>query len=274
MIETQIDGLNSAEQRVLEVASVSGIAFMGRVSAGAADQEEESFEDLCEQLSRRQQMLRWVGAYQFPDGTVSQRYEFVHALYREVVYRRQAPGRRLKLHLRIGERLEELFSNHHGEVAAELAEHFEQASDWPRAVKYLRLAANSATRRYAYSEAVEVLRNAAKLVTRLPEPDRVTTELEILEQLAALYIARADISAAKETLEKVIGLAAQSGLIDVEIRALIAMALPAAWTSARLYLETVERALSLSARQRDPLLQARTQARCFAWRSVAGRWSQ
>jgi DNA-binding winged helix-turn-helix (wHTH) protein/tetratricopeptide (TPR) repeat protein len=274
MIETQIDQLNSAEQRALEVASVSGIAFTGRVSAGAADQEEENFEDLCEQLSRRQQMLRWVGAYQFPDGTVSQRYEFVHALYREVFYRRQAPGRRLKLHLRIGERLEALFPNHEGDVAAELAEHFEQASDWPRAVKYLRLAANSATRRYAYGEAVEVLRNAAELVTRLPEAGRVISELEILEQLAALYIARADISAAKETLEKLIGLAAQSGLIDVEIRALIAMALPAAWTSARLYIETVERALSLSARLRDPLLQARTQARCFAWRSVAGRWSQ
>src|SRR6202140_4396247 len=274
MIETQIEHLSPEQQRALEVASVRGVSFRTSVIAVGATLDEEKFEDLCEDLSRRQHMVRWAGSFQFPDGTVSQRYEFVHSLYREVFYRRLAPGHRAKLHLRIAERLEELFSRHENEVAAELAEHFEQASDWPRAVKYLRLAANSGTRPYAYAESVEVLRNAAKLVTRLTEPDRVTTELEILEQLAALYIARADISAAKETLEKLIGLAAQSGLIDVEIRALIAMALPAAWTSARLYIETVERALSLSARQRDPLLQARTQARCFAWGSVAGRWSQ
>src|ERR1700693_1360148 len=81
-------------------------------------------------------------------GTVSQRYEFVHSLYREVFYRRLAPGRRAKLHLRIGERLEELFSRHENEVAAELAEHFEEASDWPRAVRDLGPAADSARKRY------------------------------------------------------------------------------------------------------------------------------
>src|SRR5580693_6833430 len=51
-------------------------------------------------------------------------------------------GRRGKLHLRIGERLEALYAGHENEVAAELAEHFEEASDWTRAVKYLRLAAD------------------------------------------------------------------------------------------------------------------------------------
>jgi hypothetical protein len=67
--------------------------------------DEEKFESLCETLSRRQQMVRRVGSRQLPDGTISQCYEFAHALYRDVFYRRQAPGRRAKLQRRTGERI-------------------------------------------------------------------------------------------------------------------------------------------------------------------------
>ena len=40
---------------------------------------------------------------QIPDGTISQCYEFAHELYREVFYRRQAPGRVATLRLCIGD---------------------------------------------------------------------------------------------------------------------------------------------------------------------------
>ena len=272
MIETQIEHLSPEQQRALEVASVRGVSFRTSVIAVAAVLDEERFEDLCEDLSRRQHMVRWAGSYQFSDGTVSQRYEFVHALYREVFYRRQAPGRRAKLHLRIAERLEALYAGRESEVAAELAEHFEEASDWPRAVRYLGLAADSARRRYAHREAVAILQHAAGLVNRLPEPDRTPCEIEILEQLGMFYVALVDIPAALETYQTLVALAARDGLIDVEIRALLDMVLPAAWTSTQLYLETNERALNLSARQEDPLMRARTRALCFQRRAVAGRW--
>jgi DNA-binding winged helix-turn-helix (wHTH) protein len=274
MIEAQIDRLSVLEQQALETASVRGVSFRTSVIAVAANLDEENFEGLCEDLSRRQHMVRWAGSFQFPDGTVSQRYEFVHALYREVFYRRLAPGRRAKLHLRIGERLEQLFSQHENAVAAELAEHFEEASDWRRAVKYLRLAADSARRRYAHKEAVAILRRAAGLVNRLSEPDRTTCEIEILEQLGMFYVALVDISAALETYQTLVALAARHGLIDVQIRALLDMVLPTAWTSTQLYLETNERALELSDRQEDPLRRARTRALCFQRRAVAGRWSR
>ncbi len=34
------------------------------------------------------------------DGTAFERYEFVHAMYRDVTYRRQSPGHRAMLHLK------------------------------------------------------------------------------------------------------------------------------------------------------------------------------
>ena len=73
----------------------------------------------------------------------SERYEFVHALYREVLYRRQSPGRRAKLHLLIAGRLETLYAQRLSEAAAELAHHFEQGGDPLRAAKYRQLVADA-----------------------------------------------------------------------------------------------------------------------------------
>ena len=157
MIEAQIDRLSTEHRHMLDVASVAGVAFSARVCAAAADLRPEDFEDLCEELTRRHRTVHSSGSEHLPDGTVSARYEFVHALYREVLYRRLTSGRRAKLHQRIGEQLETLFSDRLSEAAPELARHFEHASDWQRAVNYLRIAAETARRRYANREATALL---------------------------------------------------------------------------------------------------------------------
>jgi len=146
MIEIQIDRLSENEHRALEAASVSGALFSIAVGAAAASMDVDAFEGLCEGLSRRHYIVRSRDAQEFPDHSVSERYEFVHALYREVLYRRQSQGRRAKLHLLAGERLEMLFTQRLGEAAAELAHHFEKGGDRLRAAKYEQLAADTAGR--------------------------------------------------------------------------------------------------------------------------------
>ncbi len=141
MIEARIERLSEEERRALEVASVSGVLFCATVCAAAANMDVESFENVCDGLSRRRQKVRSADPKQFPDGTVSSRYEFDHALYREVLYRRLSPGRRTKLHLLIAERLEALSAPRLSEAAAELAHHFEEAGDLLRATRYKSLAA-------------------------------------------------------------------------------------------------------------------------------------
>jgi predicted ATPase/DNA-binding winged helix-turn-helix (wHTH) protein len=224
MIEVQIERLGTEEQRALEAACVNGVAFSVHVTAAPAGLDEERFEDLCEDLSRRQHLVRWAGSREFPDGTVSQRYEFAHALYREVFYRRLPPGRRAKLHLRVGERLEGLFAQHESEIAAELAEHFEKASERHRAVKYLRLAAETSGRRFEPRRAVEILGHALQLAGKLPEAERAASEIEILEKLAGIYTMLNGSIRAIQTYEDLAARTALAGLIDVEVRALIDMA--------------------------------------------------
>jgi DNA-binding winged helix-turn-helix (wHTH) protein len=189
MIELQIERLSEAEQRVLEVASVTGGLFTTAVRATAADTDENNFEDLCERLARRHQIVRFADPQEFPDGTKSARYEFVHALYRDVLYHRQTPGRRAKIHLHVGERLEALYAQRAGEVAPELAQHFEQGGDWVRAIKYLLHAADTAGRRFEPQQASDILQHALALVKKLPDAERPKHETVILESLAKIYIA-------------------------------------------------------------------------------------
>ena len=271
MIESQIDHLTSEQQRALEVASVNGVLFSASVNAMPAALDEEKFEGLCDELARRHHMVRWAGSRQFPDGTVAVRYEFTHALYREVFYHRQTPGRRAKLHLRIAERLEALCAKHENEVAAELAGHFEQGSDWQRAIKYLRLAADTAARRFEPRQAAEILEHALELVKKVPDAERAGSETGILETLAGIYAALGDIRAS-ETYAALSARAAHYGLIDVEAHGLVAWGFIGSWESSERGLELLERALHV-VRTSDPMKHLAAYAGCLFFRLWLCGWN-
>jgi tetratricopeptide (TPR) repeat protein len=272
MIESRIERLSDGERRALEPASVAGVLFSTVISATAANMDVDDFEYLCEGVLRRHQLVRSAEVQEFPDGTASGRYVFAHALYREAFYRLLAPGRRTKLHQRIGERLEGLFSLDPREVAPELAHHFEEGRDWPRAIKYLRLAAETAGRRYAPREATAALQHAVELSRKLPDAERAGIETEILTKLAAIYLVSFDMRVV-ETCEVLADRAAHYGLIDTEVRALVDMGYPLSWISSERCLKVLERALELNARQKDPLMRARVRAYCLVRRIWAGGWN-
>jgi DNA-binding winged helix-turn-helix (wHTH) protein/tetratricopeptide (TPR) repeat protein len=273
MIEVQVEQLTAQEQRCLEAASITVTAFTASVNALAANLDPEQFEELCEGISRRYRIVRPQGTRQFPDGTFAHMYEFAHALYREAFYRRQSPGRRAKLHLSIGERLEAMFADRLSDMVPRLARHFEDGRDWRRAVKYLRLVAETAGQRYAPEEATRILRHALDLCEKMPEIERAEDETEILEKLAAIYVVSFDDMYAVEIYEALRAKAAHYGLLDVEIRALVGMAYPLSWSNAQRSLEMVERALQLGTRQTDPLTRARTRASCLIRRVWVGGWN-
>jgi len=191
MIEAQVDRLSTEEQQVLEVASLASVGrsrFTVAASAAVIGLEPEGFEDVCERLSRRHSIVHRAESEKLSDGTVSECYEFVHVLYREVCYQRIAPGRKVKLHRRMGQ-WAEAHLERVDETAAWLAGHFEQGGDWPRAIKYLKLAADTAGRRFAPQQAAEILEHALSLVNKLRDADRTAHEIMILEKLAAIYLA-------------------------------------------------------------------------------------
>jgi predicted ATPase len=190
MLALQLDRLPPEAQRLLEAASVEGVAFTAASVAAGVAGDVVTTEEHCERLAQRQQFLRPAGTVTWPNGTVTGRYEFIHALYQNVVYQRIAAGRRIRLHQRIGACLEEAYGVNAGDMAAELAMHFAQSHDYPRAISYLQQAAENAGRRYANREALAHLTKGLALLKTLPvTPERRQQELMLHLALGASLIA-------------------------------------------------------------------------------------
>jgi predicted ATPase len=181
MIEKQLGRLNPDESRLLEVASVAGAEFSTAVVAAGLEEHGERVEELCEALARRDQFLRARGTEVLADGNVTGRYGFLHALYQQLLYERVSPARRVRLHRRIGEWEETAYRPRVGDIAAELAMHFERGQAHPQAIEYLTQAADNAMRRQAPHEAVVLLGRSLTQLKHLPDsPGRAQHELALL----------------------------------------------------------------------------------------------
>ncbi len=271
MIEAQIEHLSVEEQRALEAASVQGVAFSAGLCAAVINGDAEEYQTLYHSMAQRKRMVRLVGSQQYPTGDVSARCEFVHALYREVLHRRLKPVRRRTLHRRVGERLEMLYAKQLREVAAELAYHFEESCDWPRTIKYLRLATEAAELRCAQREAVALLERALSFASKLPAEQRPVTEIEILEKLASILFLSLDASASR--FEEWASHASQCGLIDVEVRALLQTAILWSWSDSKRALELLDRAERRIAREVNPLVRANARVKSTFVRMLNGQWN-
>jgi predicted ATPase len=180
MIEKQVGYLSKEEQRMLEAASVSGVEFSTLTVAAGLGEDAAVVETQCEELARRHQFIRDCGFHQLPSGEVAARYGFIHALYQNVLYERVSAAKRVHLHRRVGERGEELYGEKSGEIAAELAMHFERGRDYPRAVQYRQQAGENALRRSAHREAIDHLTKGLELLQTLPDtPERTQQELTL-----------------------------------------------------------------------------------------------
>jgi predicted ATPase len=180
-IEQQVERLSGPEQEILAVASVAGMEFSAATVAASLDTAIDEVEQHCAALARHELFFHLSGSEEWTDGTVASCYRFVHTLHHEVLYARVTAARRVQLHQRIGMRKEQGYAGRAGEIALELAVHFEHGRDHGRAVQYLGAAARTAMRRRAPREAITHLTHALELLKRLPDtPERAQQELALL----------------------------------------------------------------------------------------------
>jgi DNA-binding winged helix-turn-helix (wHTH) protein/tetratricopeptide (TPR) repeat protein len=190
MIERHVERVSSIDRQVLEVASVAGTEFSVAAVAAGLETTVAEVEQRCEALARSEHLLRASGVSEWPDGTVAARYAFIHSLYQEVVYERVTPGRRIDVHRNVAEWEERAYGDRAGEIATELAVHFERARDYRRAVQYRQRAGDNAVRLSAHQGAISHVTKGLELLTTLPDtPDRAQQELALQMTLGTSLLA-------------------------------------------------------------------------------------
>ncbi|MEP6916791.1 MAG: hypothetical protein ABJC89_14155, partial [Acidobacteriota bacterium] len=180
MIGRQVERFESSERDILESASVAGASFSTAAVSAAAGRSLEEVESTLTTMARQGQFVREAGPLEWPDGTRGACFDFLHVLYRDVLYQRIPPARLAYLHRQVGFRTEASYGERAPEIAAVLAMHFERSGELSRAGPYLQHAAENARQRGAYGEAqTHFDRALALLAGEPPSPARFGRELEL-----------------------------------------------------------------------------------------------
>ena len=137
---------------------------------------------------RRQQFIKSRGSQDWPDGTVANRYAFVHAMYQEGLGSRVSEARRVEWQGRIGAREEQAYGVDARDIAAQLAVRFEAARQYDRSVKYFELAARNALSSNAYIEADRLYGKAIDMLplARLDDPTKVELRMLLPRSVAVI----------------------------------------------------------------------------------------
>lgn len=272
LIGAEIDTLSKEEQSILEAASVSDGPFSSFLNHVASNLDEQSFEAICEALSKRGQLIQRSDIVDMPAGRRIQTYRFRHALFREVAYDRQGALRRSRGHGMVAAHMADVHAADLPAVAPSLAHHYEQAGSWSETIHFLRMSARTTMQRFAHREAATLLEQAITLSRNLPADTRMQAELGALEELATIDLGVFDPRAA-QTYERLTDLARDHGFVDVEARGLIGMAYALSWTDSDHSLEIMRLALSKSAAIQDPVQRARVRCSAHGWLSYIQGWS-
>jgi class 3 adenylate cyclase len=148
VVGRRLSALSEECNELLAIASVMGREFDFSILAKTAEPPEDRVLELIEEAED----ARIIGGIPERSGT----YRFSHALIRETLYEEIRTTRRLRLHRRIAESIEELHSAEIESRLDELAYHFCEAAsvgDVEKAVGYAERAAERATELLAYEEA-------------------------------------------------------------------------------------------------------------------------
>jgi ABC-type transport system substrate-binding protein/class 3 adenylate cyclase len=163
-LQARLDRLDPETREILSLAAVIGRTFG---------------MPLLERLAPHEQLMRALSELQRLDLIVEVRrrpapeYRFRHGLVQEVAYARLIDSTRRRLHLRVGEALEELYDEWPEEAPyALLARHFSEADEPSKAVDYLLKAGDAARAIYADEEALEHYRKAREFLARVGDERR------------------------------------------------------------------------------------------------------
>ena len=196
LILARFDRLNQFQRKILQSASVIGRQFNRPLLAEVMKPEKES--DLDGALKTLVERAFLLGQAQ---GTET-RYLFRHVLTSDAVYSTLLRRDRNELHGRVGEAIEWLYADRLDEQIEVLAGHYLRSSKLDRALHYLILAGQKASRDYANEQARAHYTEANGFLPKvLHTPDQ---ELQVRVGLGDVLVFIGEYSEARQNYQSVL----------------------------------------------------------------------
>jgi DNA-binding SARP family transcriptional activator len=175
VILARLSYLSAKARNILDIAAIIGRKFSFKVLQYVM---EDNAKDLAENL---EELLRHLLVREQEDMT----YNFLHEKIYEVVLSQISETRKCILHQQVAQTLA-TFQNFPDERSSgNIANHWEHAGDWGKAIEYYIRAGNASRRLFANEEAAEYFQKAMHLVNlHVTNIERDQLELSILKQLS------------------------------------------------------------------------------------------
>ena len=222
VVGRRLSRLSETGNSVLGVASVVGqqfdIAILERLTDQTADDLVELLEDAVAKGVVREVPSRL------------DHYAFTHALVRQTWHDELTTSRRVRLHRRTAQALEELHAADLDPYLSELAYHFGEAAeggDLDKAIDYARRAGDQAIGLLAFEEAAGHYDRALQALDLADTPDEAARG-DLLVALSAALRGGGETNRAVEVSERAIELGRQQNLPELFARAVLAY-LEARW---------------------------------------------
>ena len=184
MIDRKRAKLSEEHQRLLSAASVQGYEFDSAVLADVLGLDIGEVEERLAVLEQIHRLVAVAGETDFPDGTASSHYRFVHILYQNSFFNQLTPARRRTLSIAVATALERRYGTEAHGIASQLAVLYEVGREFRQSSHYFLTAAKSAARLSAHHEAVNLARRGLDHLKWLPEDaERMKQELSLQRAL-------------------------------------------------------------------------------------------
>lgn len=188
MIQRKIEQVDERDRKLLVAASVEGHEFDSAVLAEVAEMDAADVEERLDILERVNVFVRRGEEHEFPDHSLTLKYEFVHVLYQNALYESLQPTRRATLCGRVARALVKRHDDQVAAVSGNVAVLFETARDFTAAAQYFYMAAARSAELFAFREALALAERGLNALKPVPDgPARKQQEL-VLQMMKGIAL--------------------------------------------------------------------------------------
>ncbi len=217
IIMARLDRLGEDGKRTVQLASVIGRQFLQRLLERIAGLSGK-LEGLLQEL-KALEIIYEQGLLPEPA------YIFKHAVIQDVAYGSLLKERRRELHRAVGGAIEELYPDRLADHYQELAHHFVNGEDWPKAFEYLVRTGDRAKDAFANQTALDSYAKALEVAPRVSPPLAPRRIMEIYQRRGQIWRLMSRPPDSLAELERMLAMAREANDRFAEAQALVELSL-------------------------------------------------